>query len=451
MSSIRLSLLKRLLLPLLAINLVAGGLTYQLAWTHAQIAFDNNLTNEAWALIPRLHLREREVQIELSNQAEEMLRIDRHDAIYFAVRDSSGKTIAGDRDFPALSQPERLDTPLAYDRVMRGNTIRVAALKTMVGSQLIVVGVGETLRKREGVRSEIILTVVLAQIVLTSLLIAMVLFAVGTGLKPLQKIRTALNARDHNDLSTLAEQDVPSELRPLVAAIDGLLDRAHTGAKAKQDFLENVAHQLRTPLAGLKTQLEWLQQKYVAEADTKQSCGLMMSSVDRMVRQTNQLLALARAEPSQFEKTGLETIELDKLVAESVQHFVQEAGKKSIDLGFDLRPTKVTGDRFLLRDMIDNLIDNAIRYSSPGSMVTVSCFQGAAAGTLVIEDSGPGIALSDREKIFNRFYRLDAKVAGSGLGLAIVRDIARDHDAEITILSGPDGKGTIFSVQLPLR
>jgi two-component system sensor histidine kinase TctE len=307
------------------------------------------------------------------------------------------------------------------------------------------------LRKRDEIRSEIVFKVVLLVIILTSLLMAMSWFAVSRGLSPLQKIRTALNARNQDDLSPVKEQNVASELQPLVEAIDNLLTRTETGAKAQQDFLANVAHQLRTPLAGLKTQLEWLQQKYAAEPDTKKSCGLMMSSVDRMIRQTNQLLSLARAEPSQFEKRGLEPVELDKLVEESIQHFVREAGKKSIDLGFDLRPTKVLGDRFLLRDLIDNLVDNAIRYSSHGGVVTVSCFQSGSTGTLIVEDAGPGIPLPDREKIFDRFYRLNMKEAGSGLGLAIVRDIARDHDAEINIASGPEGKGTIFSVRFPLR
>lgn len=450
MHSIRLNLLKWLILPLLAINLLGGGLMYHLAWRQAQIAFDANLTNEAWALIPRLQLREREVEIELSHQAEEMLRIDRFDAIYFVIRDHTGKTIAGDKDFPSLALPEKLDTPVEYDQLMRGKTIRIVSLKTMIGSQPIFIGVAETLRKRDDVRSEIILKVVLLQTILTSLLIVVVWLAVSKGLAPLQRIRAALNARRYDDLSPVPEKNVPSELRPLVEAIDNLLDRTQTGAKAQQDFLANVAHQLRTPLAGLKTQLEWLQQKYKAEPDTEQSCSLMMSSVDRMVRQTNQLLALARAEPSQFEKRGLETVELHKLVEESIQHFVQEAGKKGIDLGFVLSPTKVTGDRFLLRDLIDNLVDNAIRYSPQAGIVTVSCFQGTTTGTLVIEDGGPGIPPQDREKVFNRFYRLDAKVAGSGLGLAIVRDIVKDHDAEINIMSGPDGKGTTFSVHFPL-
>jgi two-component system sensor histidine kinase TctE len=424
---------------------------YQLAWIPAQVAFDSNLGNEAWALISRLHLREREVRIELPKQAEEMLRVDRFDLVYFVVKNSAGKVIAGDRDFPLLNLPDKFDTSLTYDHVMRGSEVRIAALKTMIGSQPIFVGVAETLRKRDQVQSRIIVKVVLLQILLNLLLGTVVWFAVGRGLRPLQRMRSALNARNHEDLSAVAENHVAAELRPLVEAIDGLLGRAQSGAKAKQDFLADVAHQLRTPLAGLKTQLEWLQQKRGPDQEVKQSCALMMSSVDRMVRQTNQLLALARAEPGQFQMRQLETIELDKLVEESVQHFVQEAAKKAIDLGFELHATRVTGDRFLLRDLIDNLIDNAIRYSPQAGMVTVSCSQNLGGGMFSVEDGGPGIPPSDREKVFKRFHRLDSKATGSGLGLAIVRDIARDHDAQISIMSGPEGKGTVFSVQLPLR
>jgi two-component system sensor histidine kinase TctE len=451
MRSIRLSLLKWLLLPLLAVNLLAGALMYHFAWNPAQVAFDANLANEAWALIPRLQLEERSVELDLSHQAEEMLRIDRFDAVYFVVRDGTGRTIAGDKDFPTVAQPAKLDVPETYDQQMRGTTIRVASLKTMIASHPVVISVGETLRKRDDIRSEIVFKVVGLQILVTSLLMAMSWLAVSRGLRPLQKIRNALNARRYDDLSPVAEKNLPSELQPLAEAIDSLLNRTETGAKAQQDFLANVAHQLRTPLAGLKTQLEWLQQKYATEPDAEHSCGLMMSSIDRMIRQSNQLLALARVEPSQFERRGHETIELHKLVEETIQHFVREAARKEIDLGFDLHPTRVTGDRFVLRDLIDNLMDNAIRYTPRGGMVTVSCFENAGRGTLTVEDNGPGIPPADREKVFNRFYRLDHNVAGTGLGLAIVRDIATGHDAEIEITSGDGGKGTIFSVRFPLR
>jgi two-component system sensor histidine kinase TctE len=169
-----------------------------------------------------------------------------------------------------------------------------------------------------------------------------------------------------------------------------------------------------------------------------------------MVRQANQLLALARSEPGDFERNRLERLSLDELVSESVQNFVDQAAKKTIDIGFDLRPTYVNGDRFLLKDLIDNLVDNAIRYSPEGSVVTVSCLQDSNFGLLKVEDDGPGIPDTQKEKIFSRFYRLDQSQPGSGLGLAIVRDIVKDHEAVIEVCSGANGRGTVFTIRFPI-
>lgn len=141
-------------------------------------------------------------------------------------------------------------------------------------------------------------------------------------------------------------------------------------------------------------------------------------------------------------------IELNKLVEESIQHFVEEADKKAIDIGFNLQTTRVMGDPFLLRDLIDNLIDNAIRYSPSNGTVTVNTIQGKDGGIFSVEDSGPGIDASEQELIFTRFYRIDDNIAGNGLGLAIVRDITNDHGARITVEPGATC-GTIFSVHFP--
>lgn len=168
-----------------------------------------------------------------------------------------------------------------------------------------------------------------------------------------------------------------------------------------------------------------------------------------MIRHTNQLLALARAEPSQFTRERFETVALDELVAEAVQQFVQQADLRQIDLGFELQSAQVLGDRFLLRDLVDNLIDNAIRYSPMAGTVTVRCWQEATRSVLVVEDNGPGIAEGHREAVFNRFYRIDDTTAGSGLGLAIVRDIVADHGAFASIVPGPEGVGTHFKVDFP--
>lgn len=448
-SSIRLNLLKWLIAPLLAINLVGAGLTYWLAWIPAQVAFDQSVADAIWALLPHLREKANQLEVDLSKQAEEVLRVDHFDAVYYVVKDDAGATIGGDRDFPALRAPEGFNEPLTYDGMMRGEPVRIATLKTLIGTKPVLIGAAETLRKRRDMRSKILLGGLLLESILAMVLVAVVWLAVSRGILPLKKIETILNTRRYDDLSAITETDVPSELRPVVGALNGLLNRAQEGAEARQDFLANVAHQLRTPLAGLSTQLDWLQQRYAQEPDTARSTALMMSSVIRMTRRTNQLLALARAEPSQYEKKRREAVELDQLVSAAIQHFVQEADKKAIDIGFDLQPTIIAGDRFLLQDLIDNLVDNAIRYSPHGGTVTVSCFQGEHGGTFLIEDCGPGIPEADREKIFSRFYRLDAKATGSGLGLAIVRDIASSHDAKITLQAAADGTGTLFSVVFP--
>ncbi len=332
---------------------------------------------------------------------------------------------------------------------MRGEAVRIVAAYTRLDGQDIGIGVAKTLRKRLQIRAATFRALVLLEALFTLASVGLIWFSVTNGLLPLNRLRADLNARGGEDLAPLDVDKVPYELAPLMHAFNGLLERVRDGASAQHDFLANVAHQLRTPLAGLRTQLEWLEKRPGGEAETARSIGLMLSSTERMIRQTNQLLALARAEPSHFEKTRLEPLALDALVQETIQHFVEEAAKKAIDLGFDLRPTGVVGDRFLLRDLIDNLVDNALRYTPAGGVVTVGCRPDGAGGLLTVEDSGPGIAPEQRERVFNRFVRLDDKSTGSGLGLAIVRDIALAHGAAIAIDSAADGAGLLISVRFP--
>ena len=451
-SSLRINLLKWLIVPLLAINLIGAALTYRLAWVPAQMAFDQSLADAAWALVPRLRDNDGSILIDLPQQAEQVLRLDHVDAIYFIVRNQTGQLIAGDQDFPSLPAPEKLNDPVAYYGTMRGEAVRMIVLKAQVGTQIVAISVSETLRKRSLIRTEIFAALFVLEGLLTAVSIALTWLAVTRGLLPLKKMQDDLNARSHVTLASLApvsDAQLPQELRPLVDAINSLLGKVQAGATAQQAFLANVAHQLRTPLAALQMQLEWLQQRHPEGHETAQSATLMLTATARMVRHTNQLLALARAEPSRLEKDRFEEVDLQRLIEDTVQVFVEQAMRKQIDLGFELQPARLRADPFLLRDLIDNLIDNAIRYSPPGSTVTVSCCRQADAVLFRVEDDGPGIAEPQRELIFNRFYRLDETVAGSGLGLAIVRDIVLAHDAQMHLSAGPNGRGTTFSVDFP--
>lgn len=447
--SLRSKLLRWLVVPLLVVNLAGATAIYWLAWIPAQAALDQGLADAAWALVPHVQETDSSIELQLSQQAEQVLRVDRFDEIFFVVRHENGSTIAGDLDFPALQVPEKFNISLAYGALMRGEDVRVISIKTTVGGETVLIGAAETRVKRHQIRLRIFLSLLMLEILLVLLIPVVVWFALDKGLLPLRAMQRNLEQRRPDDLSALPIVNAPTEVVPFIRAINALLERVQASSRAKQDFLANVAHQMRTPLAGFKAQLEWLQSHYKNDPDTARSAALMVASTERMARKANQLLVLARSEPGDFERNRLEHFALDQLVAESVQHFVEEALKKNIDIGFHLRPTKVAGDRFLLRDLIDNLVDNAIRYSPEGSAVTVSCQMQGNSGVLKVEDAGPGIPESDKEKIFSRFYRLDQTQSGSGLGLAIVRDIAQDHEAVINVESGPDGKGTVFTVLFP--
>lgn len=448
-SSIRVNLLKWLITPILLINLIGAGATFWLAWAPTQIAWDQSLADAAWALVPRLKEINGVISIDLPQQAEQVLRVDHFDSIFFVVRDAAGNTLAGDKDFPVLSGAFHVGEPHTDDGAMRGEPVRIITLKTTIGSQNLFIGAAETLRKRIHSRSIIIVTLLVLEVLLTFVAVTVVWFAVKRGLLPLQQMQDDLNCRQPTDLAPVAKPDAPVELTPLLAAVNGLLERAQAGALAQQNFLVNVAHQLRTPLAGAKIHLEWLLQRHADDVEAAHTTGMVLLATERMVRQTNQLLALARAEPSQFTRVRFETVALDALVAEAVQQFVQQADLRRIDLGFDLQSAHVNGDRFLLRDLVDNLIDNAIRYSPMEGTVTVRCWQNATHSVLVVEDNGPGIAEAHREAVFSRFYRIDDTTAGSGLGLAIVRDIVTDHGACVIIAAGREGVGTHFKVEFP--
>ncbi len=451
MSSIRLRLLKWLIGPILVINLAGGALTYLLAWMPAQSAFDQSLFDAAGALCGRVTGGADGARVDLPPQAEQMLRSNDADATYFVVRANggAGAKLAGDADFPAPHAGAELGLPYAYDATMRAEPVRVVSVRLRVGGHTLQVGVAKTLRKRLQTRAAIVRALVLLEALFSAALVGLIWFSVTTGLLPLNRMRADLNARDAADLSPIQDDAVPFELGPVVSAFNDLLAKVQAGARAQHDFLANVAHQLRTPLAGLKMQLEWQAERHAAEPETSASIARMLSATERMIRQTNQLLALARAEPSYFEKTRLERLDLAALVQDAIQQFVDQASLKGIDLGFDLLPSPMVGDRFLLRDLIDNLIDNALRYTPAHGSVTVSCYSDAGAAVFMVEDSGPGIAPSRREHVFARFVRLDDKTTGSGLGLAIVRDIAQAHGASVTLGDGAGAKGCLLTVRFP--
>jgi len=436
MTSIRLRLLKWLVGPILVVNLGAAALTYLLAWTPAQLAFDEGLRSNAAALASRVRV----------GGIPALAKVGADDpageSSWVALHDAQGRRLAGS---PALAGAPRAGM---RDARLDGEPVRVA-VADVGDARGLRLSLARTTRTRQQVSAAIVRSLVLLELVFSLALVGLVWFSVGNGLAPLARLRARLDARGSSDLAPLDDAGMPRELVPVVDAFNGLLGRIELGARAQDEFRANVAHQLRTPLAGLRLQLEWLAARHAGDPESRHSVELMLQANERMIRQTNQLLSLERAEPNRFARARLVPLDLAELVADSVQAFVEQAAVRDIDLGFDLGKAVVQGDRFLLRDLVDNLVDNALRYTPRGGRVTVGCGALSEGGSVLrVEDNGPGIAPELRAQVFERFVRLDTGTHGSGLGLAIVRDIANLHGADLSLLDAAGG-GAVFTVAFP--
>jgi two-component system sensor histidine kinase TctE len=330
---------------------------------------------------------------------------------------------------------------------MRGLDVRVAYTWVKVdGSSAgpALVQVAETREKRSVLATEIIKGVMLPQLAILPLAVLLVWLALVRGIKPLSQLEERIRARKPDDLSPLDEKVVPLEVAPLVSSVNDLLTRLTSSIATQKRFLADAAHQLKTPLAGLRMQADLAQREEFNAEELKQSLKQIGRSSMRATHTVNQLLALARAESS-GKALVRQRCDLAALTVEAVRDTVPRAMDKHVDLGYDgAQPGSagvwLQGNPTLLKDMIRNLLDNAVAYTpstarQPG-VVTARVLADPFGSVLVlqVEDTGPGIAKSERELVFQPFYRaLGTNVDGSGLGLPIVREIAHQHKAEITL------------------
>jgi two-component system sensor histidine kinase TctE len=438
-NSIRLRLLAWLVVPILLFNFAVASLTYLLAWTPAQRAFDDSLRAHAVALAQELQAGIDPARLVLAREPEDL------DRAWFAVREAAGqRLLAGRAGLPTAAGGQ------VRDATLDGEAVRVTSRAVAVDGEALILTVATTVRQRQQVRGTIVRALVLLEVAFTLALGGLAWFSISNGLAPLARLRSALNRRERADLAPLDPAATPRELAAVVVAFNSLLERLAASARSQDAFLADVAHQLRNPLAGAKLQLEWLAARHHGDPDSLRALALMKQANERMIRQTSQLLALARAEPSRSIRARFKPLDLAALVAESVQLFVTQAAGRGIDLGFELDPAPLRGERFMLRDLIDNLVDNALRYTPHGGSVTVRTSMGPDGAVLEVEDSGPGIPVAKRARVFQRHVRLDQQSTGSGLGLAIVRDIAKVHGATAAVSDAQGASGALFTVKFKI-
>ncbi len=394
-------------------------------------------------------------QFTLPPSASELLRTDEADDIYYQVLGLRGEFLSGDRRVrvPVEAQRTQVGEVHYRDDEIDNQDVRVAYLWVDLpdgaGEGACLVQVAETLGKRSRLATEIFRGVILPQFLILPLAVLLVWLALSRGIAPLNELQQRIRKRESNDLSAIDEREVPEEVSPLVRAINDLLARLDQSLRAQKHFLADAAHQLKTPLAGLRMQAELAQRDIDAgERDPqalKKSLRQIARSSQSAAHMVNQLLAMARAEEREH-AAPVQAVNLADLAIETVQDFVPRALERRIDLGYEApepaaatrhpRGPVVSGRAVLLRELIRNLVDNALLYTPAGGTVTVRVIDDPFGQVVVlqVEDSGPGIPAVEREQVFQPFYRaLGTNVDGSGLGLAIVREIALQHDAELTL------------------
>jgi two-component system sensor histidine kinase TctE len=383
--------------------------------------------------------------VDLPQKALEALVYDQVDKVIYQVRSPANAIIDGVSDLPSpqsfVSEPH-----IFFDGIYRGEKIRIAALRAPNG---YVVQIGETLHKRNRLVGEILVAELVPTLLIALGSIALAWLGVSRGLIPLEHLRSELLKRAPRDLRPLENAAVPIEIAPMVNAFNQLLDHLRDANTMQQRFLANAAHQLRTPLAGLQMHLELLFRRDLP-ADVRSELERMHSATVRASRLANQLLALAKAESAPDQGKEFEIIDLRTIADAAARDWAPKAIAQKIDLGFSLQRAVILGDPLLLPELIDNLIDNALRYTSAGGSVTIStgCEQGVPY--LSVEDTGPGIPHSEKSKVLERFYRIAGTPGeGSGLGLAIVQEVVDRHGGILDISDRSEQRGTCVRVMFP--
>jgi two-component system, OmpR family, sensor histidine kinase TctE len=445
-----------MLTPLLLLWPVSLALTWLVAQSIAGKPFDRALEYNVQALAQLVTVQQNRLVFNLPQPARELLRADDSDMVYYQVLGAHGELLSGERDLPLPDddEPRVLGEVRLRDGDMRGLDVRVAYTWVKVelpGTQAALVQVAETREKRSVLATEIIKGVMLPQFVILPLAVLLVWLALVRGIKPLSQLEERIRARKPDDLSPLDEKTVPLEVAPLVSSVNDLLTRLKDSIATQKRFLADAAHQLKTPLAGLRMQADLAQREAANAEELKQSLKQIGRSSMRATHTVNQLLALARAESS-GQMTARQPCDLARLTMEAVRDAVPRTMDRHIDLGYDgAQPgtpgVQLEGNATLLKEMIRNLLDNAINYTpstaeQPGVITArVLADPFGKIVLLQVEDSGPGIPPTERELVFQPFYRaLGTNVDGSGLGLPIVREIARQHSAEVTLEDAHPGQ-----------
>ncbi|CAG1017245.1 two-component system, OmpR family, sensor histidine kinase TctE [Burkholderiaceae bacterium] len=457
--SLQRHLLVWLLLPQLVLWLAAAWVTYNVAERYANKAIDASLTTATRALSRQVKPIGNGLFIDFPKAAQDIIEADPDDRVYYMVSTPPGQFILGNKQLPPPNIVDpKLEEPYFYDGRIGDEAgalqVRVSALYLAYGDdgkQRMLVQIARSRTSREQLAGQILVDTALPLSALIALMSVIVWGGIRTGLAPLWRMRALVEDRAPNDLTPIELDAAPLEVRALAKAINTLLAEVRESVTAQKRFISDAAHQLRTPLAGLKSQTE-LALNETDDPVLKERLQRVNQSAARSAHLVNQLLTLARAEPESAGLHGKARFDMRKLAADLSAELVPRAIAAGVDLGFeggsDESPLHVMGNASLMREALTNLIDNAIRYAGRGKVVTVGVQAHGPQVVVTVEDNGPGLPEADRERVFQRFVRATYDGTGCGLGLSIAKEIATRHGGTV-VLEAAHPTGLRAVIRLP--
>jgi two-component system sensor histidine kinase TctE len=446
--SLRAGLLLRLGLVLVLLLALDGLASYFTALHFANVVYDRWLIDSTRSLAQAVRSEHGTVEFDLPRVALEIFQFDEVDKTYFKISSPNQGLIGGDASLPDIAPREIGGLQLGF-ATLHGNRVRVVSTLIAPGhpDDRVLVSVAETLIKRSTLTREILLGMAAPQIALLAIALLLSRIGVNHGLKPLTDLAAQIESRGQNNLSPVPQTGLPREARVLAERINELLERLGNAMRAQKRFVADAAHQLRTPLAAVLLHAERAERATDTSSE-REALGALHRSVERAARVSGQLLALARAEPEAVSAVELKPVDLTILTRQVGEEWIPRALERDVDFGLVVpdKPVLVRGDERLLSEVLSNLIDNALRYGHQGGHVTLIVEAGPPA-SLAVQDDGPGIAPEERSRIFERFYRVQhGNGDGCGLGLSIVEQIARLHQATVSVTDGADDRGSRFTV-----
>ncbi len=456
--SIRRHLLRWLLLPMLILVIIDSSILYNFAGKLAREAFDNGLLSTANDVIQFIKKSNKNELIGLDAESRQVLLSDDVDSMFYSVTDEQDQLVIGESNITPVRNyrtPSDAHKPVFYFAHINQHKVRVVSVPAtfyFAGKTLnLHVQVAETLTKRTRLMQQIVLWIILPQLLLLIASGALVYVAVTRGVRPLMVVNDVLSKRSYRDLEPIQMDNVPDEIKKLVDSINSLMAKLNEAINAQNRFIADAAHQLRTPLAGIVAQIELAgQAQDMGEMQTRLA-KISMSS-ERLIHLVNQLLILAKNQSEAIYHMQFEEVDLVDFVKKLTGELSPNADIKRIDLGYEGEQSAllISAEKTGLRDLVYNLLDNAIQYTPRGGKVSTYVERLDGKICLIVEDNGPGIALEEHAMIFERFYRsTQATGFGTGIGLSIVKEIAALHDASIEIKAPKQGSGTAIYVYFP--